>query len=193
MLNNKGTFSLVGILFLLLISSIFYLALLISKINFFEVKNRNETYQCFIDYTEASVHFTKKIESLNKAIISLKIASLIPGAQGTTKTTIEILKNSQNILLTLYMKKVSAFKTCDLKIKIKLIKNIPYLHTAVILQRGPDELTIKKEKLWTINFDLNSPHIRKNAKFKIVADYFFTEKSVLKTKFIEQKKLAFQL
>lgn len=193
MLNNKGMFSLSGIFFLLLISAIFNLSLLISKINFFEVKNRKETYQCFINYTEASVHFSKKIEAINKTIISLKIASLIPGAQSTTKSTIEILKRSQDILFFSYLKKINSISTCNLKTKIQFTKSIPYLYTIALLQRGPNETTIKKEGTWTVSFELNTPNIRKNSRFKITANYFFSEKNVLKTTFVEKKKMGFLL
>ncbi len=183
--NSKGQAS-IGFLmlaFVLILNFIFFGLIIKTKIK--EMKNRNEIYQCFFEYTDTITDYVENIEKSNAAITVLNIANILTKTPQT-----ELALKSAIIARQIYhvsiMKKLALNKPCALHVKTQFGHKWPYeLNEFFLLKENLDHSTIKKEETWNIYISKVVRGVRRKSLFQIKLDLKF--ESTLKINAKEEK------
>jgi len=166
--NERGSITLLGILFSLFIFSMLITIIYFEKKFYFSLKGRYQTYLCFKYHLVKTQKYIQTMEKLNSAINVTFPLTLNPATAAKAQAAINAFKLSQNLLHGSHLKNISFNKYCSYQQNLTSIINLPYMTSGLlVLKRTPNHLVILRKNKW--NFII--PNINKYQK-NIIPDFY---------------------
>lgn len=169
--NQKGSVTLVGILFTFMLSCLLLFFALKMKVELNEARYRKDSYLCFEYLSIKTKNYIETIGSFNLALRTLFIAAATSGgpqAKALFKAT-KALRDGKHFA---YIKELFSNSHCKGRPPLSWLKNLPFkTHASFSLQTNVDATTQIRKPQWTVNHYQSPSGIRRKKSFCLEARY----------------------
>jgi hypothetical protein len=167
--KNNGIGTIFGISMLLILSLIFNFLLIKLKAEHTEIKYRSEIYVCMKKYIDTNHSYINFINKTNIALIALAVANASGVLSPEAKTSIEMIKLTQEANHLHYIQKIKSINQCSLMNKLILLTSLPYERiNPFLFSRNIDQSVKLKELNWKIILGQTVIGIRRKKDFKLI-------------------------
>lgn len=171
--NEKGSITLIGILFTLILSSLLLFFVLKMKVELKEARYRKDSYLCFFYLNNQTKKYVEAMASFNLVLRALSIAIASGSGGPQAKMLFSATKNLRNGRHVYYVKELLANNYCKSKTEsLSYLKNLPFLtSTPLALNTNVDGTTKIRKPQWTTTLFKSPVGIRLKKAFCLKAHY----------------------
>jgi hypothetical protein len=157
--NEKGSITLIAILFTLMISALLMFFALKNKVELKEVQYRSDSYLCFHSLNIETEKYIKDISNFNITLRALYAAQFAPNATAAARALFQATTAMRDSRHFFYVKNLLYNHYCKDKAEsLSYLKHIPYeTSSSLFLQTNIDETTKLKAREWKVTH-YKSPH-----------------------------------
>lgn len=188
--SHRGSISLVGACFCLILT--FFMLFLLQKmrIEFNEAKYRKESYICFHYLNQLTKKYVNEMGHFNKSLAATFAAQMAPGAGAISKAAHNTLIITRNIRHLFYVKDYIKNSYCKDQLEyVTYFKNWPFKQSTLLkLQTNFDGSAIINKNKWTTSFTKKPKGIRLKNAFILKAEHSATNSYFPNYKITTQEK-----
>jgi hypothetical protein len=167
--KNNGIGTIFGISMMLILSLIFNFLLLKLKAEHFEIKYRSEIYICMKKYIDSNSTYINFINKTNIALKALTVANASGILSPEAKTSIEMIKLTQEINYLQYIQKIETINQCSFMNKLILLNSLPFERVSTFsFSRNIDQSVKLKDLSWKIILGQTITGIRRKKDFRLI-------------------------
>lgn len=196
LLNNKGNFSYIAVLFLFIVSGLLNFYTLKNNLMIKETRYRKDSYLCMKYLNQETNKYIVEINQFNRIFRALFIAYASGVSIAKIKLAIEITKKIRLVKHLSYLKKLNFNSYCpEKKMSIQYLLNFPYETIALSQLRTQVDETIKLRKnQWTTSIIKSPSGIRIKKAFCLRTSFHLKSNFDLNAKIKEEEisMLGFQ-
>lgn len=171
--SQKGSITMVGILFTLMLSSLLLFFALKMKVELNEARYRKDSYLCFLYLNNETQNYTHLMGRFNMALRALFIAVSSGTGGPQAKVLFTATKKMRDGKHLYYIKKLLSNPHCKDKIASRdWLRHLPFKTSAgLLLQTNIDATTQIRSPQWSNLYYLSPTGIRRKKSFCLKADY----------------------